>query len=97
MPRKSPYRLVLDEEQERTLTHEARSYTLPHFQVVRAQIILLAAQGMANKGISEHVHVRREIVAKWRKRFFEQGLPGLEDRPRPGRPPAFSPSGRRSG
>ena len=34
---------------------------------------------------------RREIVSKWRKRFFEQGLPGLEERPRGGRPQSFPP------
>jgi hypothetical protein len=38
---------------------------------------------------------RREVVSQWRKRFFEQRLAGLEDRPRRGRPPTFPPSGAR--
>ena len=97
MPQQSPYVVVLDEEQRQSLCHIAKSYTLPYFQVVRAQMILLAAEGMANKSIAGHLHVRREIVAKWRKRFFQEGLAGLLDRPRPGRPPVFPPSGRDPG
>jgi hypothetical protein len=35
-------------------------------------------------------------VSKWRKRFFRDRLAGLDERPRQGRPPVFSPSGRRA-
>jgi transposase len=41
--------------------------------------------------LAARLDTRREIVSKWRKRFFEQGLNGLEERPRAGRPPSFSP------
>jgi transposase len=51
----------------------------------------MAAAGLDNDEIAARLDTRREIVSKWRKRFFEQGLPGLEERPRGGRPPAFSP------
>ena len=37
------------------------------------------------------LNCRREVVAKWRKRFFEQRLAGLDDRDRPGRPRVFPP------
>ena len=69
----------------------SRSYTLPYWQVVRAEMVLLAADGLRNDQIAERLRCRREVVSQWRKRFFEQRLAGLEDRPRRGRPPVFSP------
>jgi transposase len=75
----------------------AVKYTLPYFQVNRAKMILLAAQGLSNDEIARCLHTRREVVSLWRKRFFEERLPGLEERPRPGRPRAFPPRGRRAG
>jgi transposase len=53
--------------------------------------VLLAAQGLGNDEIAARLDTRREIVSKWRKRFFEQGLAGLTERPRTGRPPVFPP------
>lgn len=91
MPRKSPYMLALTAEQRRELESRARRYTLPYRDVVRAKIVLLAADGLDNDHIAARLDTRREIVSKWRKRFFEQGLPGLEERPRVGRPPIFPP------
>ena len=91
MPRKSPYHLNLSPEQRVELEARARRYTLPYRDVVRAKIVLMAADGLDNDEIAARLDTRREIVSKWRKRFFEQGLPGLEERPRGGRPPAFSP------
>lgn len=91
MPRKSPYKLTLSAEQRVELEARARRYTLPYRDVVRAKIVLMAAAGLDNDEIAARLDTRREIVSKWRKRFFEQGLPGLEERPRGGRPPAFSP------
>ena len=70
----------------------ARSYTLPYWQVVRAQMVLLAAQKLRNDEIAARLSCRREVVSQWRKRFFEDRLAGLEDRPRRGRPPIFPPS-----
>jgi len=59
--------------------------------VVRAKIVLMAAAGLDNDEIAARLDMRREIVSKWRKRFFEEGLAGLEERPRGGRPPVFPP------
>ena len=95
MPRKSPYSIVLTENEERELQRRAGKYTLPYFEVLRAKMILMAAQGMANDDIARALATRREVVSQWRKRFFEHRLSGLEERPRPGRPRAFSPSGGR--
>jgi hypothetical protein len=47
--------------------------------------------GYDNDEIASRLDTRREIVSKWRKRFFERGLPGLDERPRGGRPPVFPP------
>jgi transposase len=91
MPRKSPYILTLNSEQRRELEARSRRYTLPYREVVRAKIVLMAAEGLDNDQIAARLDTRREIVSKWRKRFFEDGLAGLEERPRGGRPPVFSP------
>jgi len=91
MPRKSPYVLRLTSEQRQELEARSRQYTLPYRDVVRAKIVLLAAAGLDNDEIAARLDTRREVVSKWRKRFFEDGLAGLEERPRGGRPPVFSP------
>ncbi len=93
MPRRSPYRIELSDEQRRILEARARKYTLPYRDVVRAQMVLLAAQGLRNDEIAAWLNTRREVVSMWRKRFYEEGLPGLEERPRRGKPPAFPPGG----
>lgn len=91
MPRKSPFSIVLSAEQRRELAERSRRYTLSYRDVVRAKIVLLAAQDLDNDEIAARLDTRREIVSKWRKRFFEEGLPGLDERPRGGRPPTFPP------
>ena len=93
MPRKSPYDIVLSGEEQRSLESRARSYTSPYSDVVRAKVVLMAAQGMENKEIAERLDMQRQVVSKWRKRYFEEGMPGLEERPRGGRPGTFSPYG----
>ena len=95
MPKKSPYDIVLSPQENQELSHRAAKYTLPYFQVQRAKIILLAAQGYGNDEIAARLDTRREVVSMWRKRFFEEGLAGIEDRHRPGRPPVFPPGGGR--
>lgn len=52
--------------------------------VIRAKIVLYAADGMSNDQIASRLDTPRQIVSKWRKRFFEQGLDGLLDLPRRG-------------
>jgi transposase len=94
MPRTSPYTIELTTEERLVLEARARKYTLPYREVFRARIILLAAQGLRNDEIALRLDTRREVVSLWRKRFFEQRLPGLEERSRRGRPAAFSPTGR---
>jgi hypothetical protein len=97
MARESPYPIRLSRNERRILEARSRRYTLPYREVIRAKIVLLAAQGLENTVIGAQLHLPRPVVSKWRKRFFEERLTGLEERPRTGRPPGFSPSGRRSG
>ena len=93
MPRKSPFTIELDRDQRARLEAQSRKYTLPYRDVVRAKIVLLAAEGLGNDEIAARLDTRREIVSKWRKRFFQEGLAGLEERPRRGRPSVFPPRG----
>lgn len=95
MPRDCPYGIELDPDEKRLLEQRARRYTLPYRDVVRAKMILLAAEGWQNKDIAERLHVPRPKVSKWRKRFFEKRIAGLDDEPRGGRPPVFPPTARR--
>jgi hypothetical protein len=96
MPRKSPYAIVLSTDEARELSRRAAKYTLPYFEVLRAKMILLAAQGLDNDEIAFRLNTRREVVSMWRKRFFEQRLAGLDERLRPGRPRVFPPRAGRS-
>lgn len=85
--------LRLSPTERSILEARAAKYTLPYREVVRAKIILLAAQGVANDEIASRLDMRREVVSKWRKRFFERRLRGLDELPRQGRPAVFSPLG----
>lgn len=96
MPRESPYVIALSRQERETLESRARKYTLPYFEVVRAKMVLLAADGWGNDQIAAALSVGRDVVSVWRKRFFHERLRGLEERPRPGRPPVFPPRARRA-
>lgn len=91
MPRTSPYAITLTDAERAELEARARRYTSPYVEVVRARIVLYAAEGLGNDEIATRLDTPRQVVSKWRKRFFEQRLAGLIDLPRGGRPPSFSP------
>jgi len=91
MPRHSPHVVVLTKEERQRLEETARKYTSPYCDVARAKVILMAAHGLENKEIGLRLDLPRQIVSKWRKRFCLERLPGLESRPRRGRPATFSP------
>lgn len=67
----------------------ARSRSLPAGLVRRAEIVLLCAQGWANGTVAEMLNITRQTVGLWRERFRRQGLMGLYDERRPGRPRAI--------
>src|SRR5437879_13271831 len=97
MPRKSPFDMNLSSEERRTLEALARQYTSPYCDVIRAKIILLAAEGLSNDVIASRLDTPRQILSKWRKRFCLARLPGLEGEPRRGRKGRLAPQSRRSG
>jgi transposase len=59
--------------------------------VVRARIVLYAAEGLGNDEIAARLDTPRQVVSKWRKRFFDHRLAGATCRGEGGRPPAFPP------
>ena len=79
-------------EDRLVLELRAWSRSAPHSEVVRARIVLAAADGARNIDIAKGVGVCVDVVSKWRKRFCEHGLSGLKDRPRSGRPRVFGPA-----
>ncbi len=58
--------------------------------MVRAKIVLLAAEGIANTVIAARLDVAVGVVSRWRRRFAGEGLDGLADRKRSGRPRVFA-------
>jgi transposase len=94
MPQESPYPIVLTPTEQTVLEARARKYTSPYFEVIRSKIVLLASKGLENKQIGEQLSMPRQIVSRWRKRFFRERVLGLDERPRRGRPRVFSPSSR---
>jgi transposase len=80
--------IVLSDEEETKLAKLARSKVTSVRLAQRAQIVLLAAQGMQNKDIAEQLGVGRVQVARWRDRYAARGLEGIEqDLPRGAPPP----------
>lgn len=97
MPRVSPFKIDLTDCERAELESRAVKYTLPYYQVLRAKMVLYAAQGLSNDDIARCLDTRREVVSQWRKRFFEKRLSGLEEGSRPGRPRSFPPRTGRPG
>ena len=91
MPMRSPYAIQLTKGEQAALLARSREYTSAYRDVVRAKIVLLASQGLGNATIAEHLDTPRQIVSKWRRRFHDERLAGLDERPRSGRPARFSP------
>lgn len=79
--------IVLTEEQTSELTKLSRSGCTSVRLAQRARIVLLASQGWDNKDMAQEVGVGRVAVARWRQRYLESGIEGIErDLPR-GAPP----------
>ena len=78
--------LVLADDQHDQLASISKSISMPHGLVQRARIVLACADGLSNKAVAERVRTTSQTVGKWRRRFIEQGIKGLHDEIRSGRP-----------
>src|SRR3954447_10549195 len=83
--------IVLTASERRRLKKLAHSRTAPYQQVIRVRIVLDAARGYSNNKIARRQGVVVDTVRLWRGRYADQGLDGLKDRPRSGRPRRFTP------
>ena len=102
------YEIWLSAAEQQALEALRRAGRTPQQTVRRVSILLLAYAGLSNQAIADEVGTSRNLVQKWRKRFalYEpppllveeeadplQRLEALQDLPRSGRPPDFSPAG----
>lgn len=81
-------KLTADERRE--LERLARSRTEEARLVVRAKIVLGLAAGERPYQVADRVGVGRMAAYEWLHRFNAEGLKGLTDHPRPGRPPTYT-------
>jgi transposase len=95
MPRHSPFVITLTDRERAHLEESARQYTSPYCDVVRAKLVLLVGEGLRNDQIAARLDLPRQIVSKWRHRFYRLRLEGLQDEPRGGRRARFPPQRRR--
>jgi transposase len=82
-------RITLSDEERETLSEWSRSGAGEHRKVERARVILLAADGLPAREIARRLKTRLARVSKWRQRFGENRLAGLEDATRPGKPKTY--------
>jgi len=82
--------LTLTDGARQDLEALANSRSMPHALVQRARIILLAANGETNKAIAQKTNFTKPTVGTWRQRYIDNGLEGLHDELKPGRPRTIS-------
>jgi len=81
--------LLTDEERSKLVTW-TRKGTGQQRMAMRAQIVLLCAQGLTNLKVAARLRLCPPTVGKWRERFQTNRLEGLTDEPRPGAPRTIS-------
>ena len=82
--------IKMSQEEREQLESWANARSLPQGIATRMKIVLLAVQGMNSNGIASELKVSQATVGKWRKRFIKQGIEGLHDELRLGRPRSIS-------
>jgi hypothetical protein len=92
--RKTSLSITLSAEDRRTLESWRRSTTIRAGLAKRGRVILCIADGLSVVETIRRVGISKRLVYKWVERFRTEGIDGLHDKPRSGRPPTFSP-GRR--
>ena len=84
MARRSSFRLSAADREE--LKRWLRCKGMPSGKALRARLLLALDEGRPITEIAESFHVSRPTVYQWKKRYLAEGIEGLTDRPRPGRP-----------
>jgi transposase/DNA-binding CsgD family transcriptional regulator/transcriptional regulator with XRE-family HTH domain len=82
--------LELTDEEREQLRRWARRHKSSQALALRSRIVLACASGLSNKEVAAREGVSQPTVGKWRARFVELRLDGLDDDPRPGRPPSIT-------
>lgn len=83
----------MDEDTREKLLSWLRATKMPQGLAKRARAMLLLAEGHSYAATARQVGLRERHVRKWAQRFLQKGPAGLDDAPRSGRPPVFSPRG----
>lgn len=85
--------VTLADDEQRRLESIVRAHSTPQTLSFRCQLILRAAAAdrPSNLQVAKAFHCDRHTVGRWRSRYLQDGLRGLQDAPRPGRPQRFSP------
>ena len=88
----APHVTLAGEEQSH-LESLIRAHSTPQALAFRCRVILRAAapDRPSNLQVANELHCNRHTVGRWRSRYLQDGLCGLHDAPRPGRPRRFSP------
>ncbi|MFQ5492145.1 MAG: IS630 family transposase [Phycisphaerae bacterium] len=81
--------IKLEEAARAELQRRVRAPTTSKRDSLRAQIVLLRAEGNRQKDVAEHLGVSQVTVSKWTRRFVDQGLAGLGDGAGRGRKPSL--------
>src|SRR5215212_10525268 len=81
----------LTHEELKQIDHLSQSRTAPARRVERARIVRLASQGARAPQIAQQLNLDERTVRLWLKRFQDEGVLGLEDRPRSGAPVTYTP------
>ena len=89
--RKSALTVQMDDDTRQTLLGWLRAQKTPVGMAKRAWAMLLLAGGESFSATARQVGLGDRHVRKWAKRFVRLGVDGLQDKPRPGRKPVFSP------
>ena len=88
--------IELSDKDRETLSTWTRSGKIGQRLALRARIVLSAARSARNLDIARELGTREATVSKWRSRFHQAGLKGLQDKPRSGKPSKYTPSTEKS-